>query len=75
MLRGSLYETLPWVTPFRLKINAAFLYVVQVTAVGKSGGKVYGLACRGDCSARKFVTGMGLMPGVPLRQQEGSTPA
>lgn len=24
MLQGSLYETLPWVTPFWLKINAAF---------------------------------------------------
>lgn len=75
MLWGSLYETLPWVTPYRLKINAAFLRVVQVTAVGKSGCKVYGPDCRGERSAGKFVAGIGLSLGVPLRQREGSTPA
>lgn len=75
MLSGSLYETLPWVTPFRLKINAAFLYVVQVAAARQSGCKAHGPSCRGNGSSGKFVTGMGLSPAVPLQQRGRSTPA
>lgn len=75
MLRGSLCETLPWVTPFRLKINVAFLCAVQVAQDGKSGCKVYKPACRGNCSTGQFVTGMGLSQSVPQQQGEGGTPA
>lgn len=74
MLRGSLCETLPWVTPFRLKINAAFLCVVQVAQDGKSGCKVYKPACRENCSTGRFVIGMGLSPSIPQQQREGGTP-
>lgn len=75
MLWGSLYKTLHRMTPFRLKINAVFLYVVQANCSWKVCMQSVCIGLQRGLQSRKLVTEMALVPGVPLWQWEGSAPA